>query len=191
MYGRKAAPRLSWLPSFFHGTVCNLPFNCLYFEQEKERLCSMDLSFSSDKNLSGAMNPLLVFPFFFYLLFMIAIGWYFYARTKNISDYILGGRSLNSWVAALSAQASDMSGWLLLGLPGYAYLAGIEAFWIAFGLAVGTFLNWTFVAPRLRSYTQKYGESITLPQYFENRFNANNRILRLVSALFILIFFLI
>ena len=137
------------------------------------------------------MNLQLVIPFFIYLLFMIAIGWYFYSRTQSIADYILGGRTLNAWIAALSAQASDMSGWLLLGLPGYAYLAGVEAFWIAGGLSIGTFLNWTFVAPRFRTFTQKYGESITLPQYFENRFQASNRVLRLVSAFFILVFFLI
>ena len=137
------------------------------------------------------MNIQILIPFILYLLFMIAIGWFFYSRTKNISDYILGGRSLNAWVTSLSAQASDMSGWLLLGLPGYAYMAGLEAFWIAFGLAAGTLLNWTFVAPRLRTFTQRYGDSITLPQYFENRFQSQKRLLRVVSALFILIFFLI
>jgi len=137
------------------------------------------------------MNIQILIPFILYLFFMIAIGWFFYSRTKNISDYILGGRSLNAWVASLSAQASDMSGWLLLGLPGYAYMAGIEAFWIAFGLAAGTFLNWTFVAPRLRTFTQRYGDSITLPEYFENRFRSQKRMLRVVSALFILVFFLI
>ncbi len=137
------------------------------------------------------MKMQILIPFILYLFFMIAIGWFFYSRTKNISDYILGGRGLNSWVTSLSAQASDMSGWLLLGLPGYAYLAGVEAFWIALGLAVGTFLNWTFIASRLRTYTQHYGDSITLPEYFENRFRAKNRSLRVVSALFILIFFLI
>ncbi len=137
------------------------------------------------------MKTQILIPFILYLLFMVAIGWFFYSRTKNISDYILGGRSLNSWVTSLSAQASDMSGWLLLGLPGYAYLAGVEAFWIAFGLAVGTFLNWTFTAPRLRTFTQRYGDSITLPEYFENRFHAKTKSLRVVSALFILIFFLI
>lgn len=137
------------------------------------------------------MNIQLFFPFLLYLLVMIVIGWFFYSRTKNVSDYILGGRTLNSWIASLSAQASDMSGWLLLGLPGYAYLAGVEAFWIAGGLALGTYLNWTFVAPRLRSYTQKYGDAITLPHYFENRFQHDNRLLRMTSAFFILIFFLI
>ena len=129
------------------------------------------------------MNLEILFPFILYLLFMIAIGWFFYSRTKNLSDYILGGRGLNSWVTSLSAQASDMSGWLLLGLPGYAYLAGLEASWIAIGLTVGTYLNWKFVAARLRRYTQAMGDSITLPEYFENRFQTTSRTLRVVSAL--------
>jgi sodium/proline symporter len=134
---------------------------------------------------------LLIIPFAIYILGMVAIGWIFYFRTRDLSDYVLGGRRLNSWVTSLSAQASDMSGWLLLGLPGYAYIAGLEAFWIAAGLSVGTYLNWKVVAPRLRQYTQQYGNAITLPDYFENRFAAQSNLLRLLSALFILIFFMI
>jgi len=122
---------------------------------------------------------------------MLGVGAFFYKRTNNLSDYILGGRRVNYWVTSLSAQASDMSGWLLMGLPGYAYLAGLEAFWIAFGLAVGTWFNWRFVAKRLRLYTEKAGDSITLPDYFENRFRDKSRILRIVSSIFILVFFLI
>ncbi|MBN1560785.1 sodium/proline symporter PutP [candidate division KSB1 bacterium] len=137
------------------------------------------------------MNIQILIPFLLYLLFMVAIGWFFYSRTKNLSDYILGGRRLNFWVTALSAQASDMSGWLMLGLPGYAYLAGVEAAWIAIGLGIGTYLNWKFVACRLRRLTYAMGDSITLPEYFDNRFQASSRALRVVSALFILIFFLI
>ncbi|MBN1466377.1 sodium/proline symporter PutP [candidate division KSB1 bacterium] len=137
------------------------------------------------------MNIQILIPFILYLLFMVAIGWFFYVRTKSLSDYILGGRRLNFWVTALSAQASDMSGWLLLGLPGYAYLAGVEAAWIAIGLTVGTFLNWKFVADRLRRFSYALGDSITLPEYFANRFQPSSRALRVVSALFILIFFLI
>jgi len=91
----------------------------------------------------------------------------------------------------MSAQASDMSGWLLMGLPGYAYIAGMESIWIAFGLIAGTYLNWRFVARRLRKYTEISGNSITLPDYFENRFRDNSKVLRIISALFILIFFLI
>ena len=91
----------------------------------------------------------------------------------------------------MSAQASDMSGWLLLGLPGAAYLQGLEACWIALGLAIGTYLNWKFVARRLRCYTEIAGDAITLPDYFANRFNDQNRLLRVLSAVFILVFFLI
>lgn len=126
-----------------------------------------------------------------YLVFMLLIGLHFYKKTSNLSDYILGGRGLGSWVTSLSAQASDMSGWLLLGLPGYAYASGFEASWIAIGLAVGTYLNWKFVAKRLRIYTEVAGDSITLPDYFENRFLDKSKILRIMSAVFILIFFLI
>ncbi len=129
--------------------------------------------------------------FILYLAVMLGIGWYFYSRTRNLSDYILGGRGLNRWVAAMSAQASDMSGWLLLGLPGFAYLAGLEALWIALGLGVGTYLNWRFVARRLRDYTEASGDSITLPDYFESRFRDHTKVLRIVSAVFILVFFMI
>lgn len=133
----------------------------------------------------------ILISFGLYLVFMLGIGWYFYNRTKDLSDYILGGRGLNSWVASMSAQASDMSGWLLMGLPGFAYLAGLEAMWIALGLAVGTYLNWRFVARRLRQYTEAAGDSITLPVYFENRFRDKSQLLRIISALFIMIFFMI
>ncbi|MEJ2634513.1 MAG: sodium/proline symporter, partial [Calditrichia bacterium] len=139
--------------------------------------------------ISGNAGILITFAL--YLIFMLMIGWIFYHRTNNISDYILGGRGLNSWVTSMSAQASDMSGWLLLGLPGFAYSAGMEALWIALGLALGTYLNWKFVARRLRIYTEISGNSITLPDYFENRFRDKTKIIRIVSAFFILIFFLI
>ncbi len=136
-------------------------------------------------------NPVIMVTFILYLLFMMGVGVFFYRRTKNLSDYILGGRKVNYWVTSLSAQASDMSGWLLMGLPGFAYLAGLEAIWIALGLALGTWVNWKFVARRLRIYTELAGDSITLPDYFENRFADRSRILRIVSSIFILIFFLI
>ncbi|MCY6369976.1 sodium/proline symporter PutP [Clostridium ganghwense] len=128
--------------------------------------------------------------FIIYLLAMMAIGLVFYFRTKNLSDYVLGGRQLSGWVTSLSAQASDMSGWLLMGLPGAAYLTGMDSIWIAIGLAVGTYLNWKVIAKRLRVYTQTSGDSLTLPDYFENRFKDNSKILRIISAVFILIFFL-
>ena len=132
-----------------------------------------------------------IITFVAYLAFMLAIGSHFYKKNESLSDYLLGDRQLNKWVAAMSAQASDMSGWLLLGLPGYAYLQGLEASWIALGLAVGTYLNWRFVARRLRCYTELAGNAITLPDYFANRFHDTDRLLRTLSAVFILVFFLI
>ena len=137
------------------------------------------------------VNFSILITFILYLAFMVAIGLIFYSKTNNLSDYILGGRQLNKWVVALSAEASDMSGWLLLGLPGLAYVVGVEAAWIAIGLAAGTYLNWKFVAARLRNYTQISGDAITLSNYFENRFRDKSKALRMVSALFIVIFFLI
>ncbi len=134
---------------------------------------------------------IVLISFTIYLLFMVVIGIYFYTKTKNISDYILGGRKLNSFVTSLSAQASDMSGWLLLGLPGYAYIAGLEAIWLLLGLLIGTYLNWKFIAKRLRIYTEIAGDSYTLPDYFENRFQSKTKKLRIVSAISILFFFVI
>ncbi|SHJ79808.1 sodium/proline symporter PutP [Tepidibacter formicigenes] len=139
-----------------------------------------------------AANSLsILISFGIYLIGMLIIGLIFYKRTENLSDYVLGGRGLNSWVTALSSQASDMSGWLLMGLPGYAYLAGFESIWIAIGLAVGTYVNWKLIAKRLRQYTKVAGDSITLSVYFENRFRDKSKILRTVSAIFILIFFIL
>lgn len=120
---------------------------------------------------------------------MLAIGVIAYKRTANSSDYFLGGRSLGPWPAALSAGASDMSGWLLLGLPGYAYAAGIEAFWLAGGLLVGTWLNWLICAKRLRTYSITT-DALTLPEYLSRRFNDNSKVIQVVSAFFILLFFL-
>ncbi|MGB5767396.1 MAG: sodium/proline symporter PutP [Arenicellales bacterium] len=128
--------------------------------------------------------------FIVYICLMMFIGYLAWRRTKNLSDYILGGRRLGSWVTAMSASASDMSGWLLLGLPGYAYAAGLEAGWIALGLLVGTYFNWRLVAARLRHYSVIAGDSQTLPEFFENRFHDETRLLRTVSAIFILLFFL-
>ena len=125
-----------------------------------------------------------------YIFLMLLIGYLAYRRTRNLSDYILGGRQLGRWVTAISACASDMSGWLLLGLPGYAYAAGLEAGWIALGLLVGTYLNWRLVATRLRNYSVIAGNSHTLPEFFEHRFADNTHLLRLVSAVFILLFYL-
>jgi sodium/proline symporter len=128
--------------------------------------------------------------FVVYTAALLFIAWVAYRRTRNLSDYILGGRTLGSGVAALSAGASDMSGWLLLGLPGFAYAAGLESVWIAVGLLVGTWLNWLLVATRLRRYSEIADDSLTLPDFFEHRFRDRRRVLRTVSAFFILLFFL-
>ncbi len=129
-----------------------------------------------------------------YLLLMIGIGAYYYNKNKNAQDYILGGRKLNVWTSALSAQASDMSGWLLMGLPGLAYLSlagSLEAWWTAIGLAVGTLLNWMFVAKRLRGYTEISGNALTLPDYFENRFKDTSKAIRTATGIAIVIFFVV
>lgn len=135
-------------------------------------------------------NPTLI-TFVIYIAAMVLIGFIAYRSTNNLSDYILGGRSLGSFVTALSAGASDMSGWLLMGLPGAVYLSGLSESWIAIGLIVGAYLNWLFVAGRLRVQTEHNGNALTLPDYFTNRFEDNSRILRIFSALVILVFFTI
>lgn len=135
---------------------------------------------------SGAI----IATFLMYLLGMLFIGYWAWRRTSNSADYFLGGRTLGPASAALSAGASDMSGWLLLGLPGYAYAAGFEAFWLAGGLLVGTWLNWLFLAKRLRVYSAAAGNALTLPEFFTNRFRDKSRMLQVVSAFFILLFFL-
>ena len=136
-------------------------------------------------------NITIIVIFVLYLLMMLVIGIVAFKRTSNTADYYLGGRSLGKWVVSISAQASDMSGWLLMGLPGAAYLSGLEAGWIGVGLAIGTYLNWKFVAKRLRNYTEICGNAITIPGFLGNRYRDEGHIIRLVSALFILIFFLV
>ena len=126
-----------------------------------------------------------------YMAAVIAIG-VVYARKANKSsdNYFLGGRSLGPWVTAMSAEASDMSGWLLMGLPGVAYWCGLaDAAWTAIGLAIGTYLNWLIVSKRLRRYSVRANNSITLPDFFSNRFREKNKVIMTLSALFILIFF--
>ena len=124
-----------------------------------------------------------------YLTAMLAIGAWAYRRTTNLDDYMLGGRGLGPAVSALSAGASDMSGWLLLGLPGAIYAAGLVEGWIAVGLTVGAWLNWKYVAPRLRTYTEVAGDSITVPSFLENRLKDTTRLLRVASGSIILLFF--
>ena len=126
-----------------------------------------------------------------YMIAVIVIG-LIYARraNKNSENYFLGGRSLGPWVTAMSAEASDMSGWLLMGLPGVAYWCGLaDAFWTALGLAVGTYFNWLIVSKRLRRYSIRANNSITLPEFFSNRFRENKKVIMTIAALFILVFF--
>ena len=126
-----------------------------------------------------------------YMSIVIGIGVYFYKRAqKNSENYFLGGRTLGPWVAAMSAEASDMSGWLLMGLPGVAYWCGIaDAFWTAIGLAIGTYVNWLIVAKRLRNYSAVSGNAITIPDFFSNRFHEKKKVILGISAVFILVFF--
>ncbi|WP_153732333.1 sodium/proline symporter PutP [Sporosarcina obsidiansis] len=124
-----------------------------------------------------------------YMAAMLFIGWYAFKRTSNLTDYMLGGRSLGPAVTALSAGASDMSGWLLMGLPGAIYLNGLVEAWVAIGLTIGAYLNWLLVAPRLRMYTQVSNNSITIPSFLENRLKDTSRLLRVASGIIILVFF--
>lgn len=136
-------------------------------------------------------NIYIITAFIFYLLVMMGIGVYHYRRTHNMADYILGNRRLGAWVTSMSAEASDMSGWMLMGLPGYAYAAGLNAGWIALGLALGTLANWKFIAIRLRKYTELANNSLTLPDFLRNRYHDETNLLRIIPAIFILIFFII
>ncbi|MBC3947238.1 sodium/proline symporter PutP [Erwinia persicina] len=135
-------------------------------------------------------TPMMV-TFCIYILGMVLIGFIAYRSTKNFDDYILGGRSLGSFVTALSAGASDMSGWLLMGLPGAIFLSGISESWIAIGLTLGAYLNWKIVAGRLRVQTEHHDNALTLPDYFSSRFEDTSKLLRVISALVILVFFTI
>ncbi|ASK60998.1 sodium/proline symporter [Virgibacillus phasianinus] len=124
-----------------------------------------------------------------YMVGMLLIGYYSYRKTKNLSDYMLGGRGLGPAVTALSAGASDMSGWMVMGLPGAMYMTGLASAWLAIGLTIGAYVNYLILAPRLRTYTEVAQDSITIPDYLENRFFDSSNVLRLVSGIFILIFF--
>ena len=126
-----------------------------------------------------------------YMLIVIGIGVYFAKRShQNTENYFLGGRSLGPWVTAMSAEASDMSGWLLMGLPGVAYWCGLaDAFWTALGLAIGTYVNWLLVAKRLRNYSIVSGDAITVPDFLSNRYHEKKKVILSISAIFILVFF--
>ncbi|MBN6078213.1 sodium/proline symporter PutP [Aggregatibacter actinomycetemcomitans] len=134
------------------------------------------------------LDPTIV-TFVIYIVGMLGIGIAAYYYTQNFSDYILGGRRLGSFVTAMSAGASDMSGWLLMGLPGAVYLSGLVEGWIAIGLTLGAYLNWLFIAGRLRIYTEFNNNALTLPEYFHHRFGTSHNLLKIVSATIILVFF--
>ena len=120
---------------------------------------------------------------------MVLIGFYAWRSTKNFDDYILGGRRLSPTAAALSAGASDMSGWLMMGLPGAMYLNGLSEAWIGLGLVTGAWLNWHYVAGPLRVYTERTGNALTLPDFMTNRFQDDSKVLRVLAAVVILVFF--
>ena len=139
----------------------------------------------------GSQTLQILIAMVIYMAIVIIIGIAFTKRAnKNSENYYLGGRSLGPWVAAMSAEASDMSGWLLMGLPGVAYWCGLaDAAWTAIGLAIGTYFNWLLVSKRLRRYSLRADNSITLPEFFSNRFRENKKVIMTLAALFILIFF--
>ena len=135
------------------------------------------------------MNTSVIVSFAIYLLAMLAIGIYFYRKTNNISDYVLGGRNLPPSVAALSAGASDLSGWALIGLPGAVFIGGYSKAWIAVWTLVGVYINWTLIAERLRVFTEKANNALTVPDYLQARFVDKQHILRTVSSVVMLVFF--
>lgn len=135
--------------------------------------------------------PEIGISFALYLSVMVAIGLFYWKRTTTVSQYILGNRDLGRFVAAISAEASDMSGWLLIGLPGLAYACGLQAGWVALGLIAGTYLNWKYIAPRLRVYSGIAGNSLTLPEFFRHRFCDTSDLTGAVCAAWILFFFII
>ncbi len=137
------------------------------------------------------MTTWLIVALVIYMCIMLVIGITSAKKNKNADDYFLGGRNLNGWVAALSAQASDMSGWLLMGLPGCIYAFGTNQAWIAIGLFIGTVLNWIFVSGRLRRYTIRSGNAMTIPEYLSNRFKDEKKILMAISAIVMVVFFLV
>lgn len=141
--------------------------------------------------MSGNSLGWIILAFVLYLLMMVAIGALYSRKNNSTADYFLGGRKLGGFVAALSAQASDMSGWLLMGLPGSIYALGTGQAWIAIGLFIGTVLNWLFISGRLRKYTIRANNSLTLPTYFENRFHDKKKVLLFISSVTIVVFFLV
>ena len=171
----------TYCPHYLEQTVTDSDFDEASGEKKKK---------NGGVNLSGTTMVILS-AFVAYLLLMIVIGVVYMKKTSSSEDYFLGGRGLNAWVAALSAQASDMSGWLLMGLPGAIYSLGTGQIWIAVGLFIGTVLNWVCISHRLRKYTIAANNSLTIPAFLENRFQDKKRILLLLSSIVIVIFFLV
>ena len=125
-----------------------------------------------------------------YFIILVIIGIYGYKQsTGNLSEYMLGGRNIGPYITALSAGASDMSGWMIMGLPGSVYSTGLSAIWITIGLTLGAYLNYFIVAPRLRVYTEIAGNAITLPDFFKNRLDDHSNIIKIISGLIIVVFF--
>ena len=137
------------------------------------------------------MDFMILLAFIVYFVIVLGIGYYFYSRSHNMEDYFLGGRNMNPYVTAMSAQASDMSGWLLMGLPGAVVCFGLGEAWIGIGLALGSYLSWLFVAKKLRKHSVVAGNALTMPEFFSNRFGDTRGILRMISAIIILFFFVI
>ena len=137
------------------------------------------------------MDILVLLAFIIYFVLILSIGFYFYKRSHNMEDYILGSRRMNPYVTALSAQASDMSSWLLLGLPGGVMLYGLGEAWIGIGLAIGSYLAWLFVAKKLRKHSVVSGNALTMSEFFSNRYKDEKGYLRKIAAVFILFLFTI
>ena len=125
-----------------------------------------------------------------YFIILLGIGYYGYKQaTSNLSEYMLGGRNIGPWVTALSAGASDMSGWMIMGLPGEVYSTGLSAAWLAIGLTLGAWINYLLVAPRLRLHTEIAGDAITLPDFFKNRLDDKSNLIKIISGGIIVVFF--
>jgi len=134
-------------------------------------------------------NTWMIIAVIIYFGMMLAIGYYGWRKTTKYGDYVIGGRDLPAFVAGISAGASDMSGWLLMGLPGALFVSGMSELWIVIGLFLGAWANWQWVAPRLRAYSEVSNNSITLPSFFENRTHDQTRALRITAAIIIIFFF--
>lgn len=145
----------------------------------------------NDVHRSYIMDYAVLAAFILYFAVVLYIGYYFYNRSHSMEDYILGGRSMNPYVTALSAQASDMSSWLLMGLPGSIMLMGLGEVWIGIGLAVGSYMSWLFAAKKIRKHSVVAGNALTLPQFYANRFKDKSGIISLICSVIILFFFII